>query len=1057
MLKLKKIFSCILAITTFMGGSNLMANAAETKNNDSSKTVYAHELDSQAYNGNDLGATYSKKSTTFKVWAPTASRVAVRLYTTGSPEEDGAQEISTKPMKKGSKGVWSLTVKGDQKNVYYTYLVTIDGVTKETADIYAKAAGVNGNRSMVVDLAETNPKDWDKDSHIFCEEPTDAVVWEVHVKDFSSGEVSGVSAKYRGKYLAFTESGTTLGGKGDIPTCISYLKSLGVTHVQLLPVYDYATVDEADTKSEQFNWGYDPKNYNVPEGSYSTDPFNGAVRINEFKRMIQALHNEGIGVIMDVVYNHTYKAEGSWFENTVPGYYYRLKSDGSYSDGSGCGNETASEHLMYRKYMIDSILYWTNEYHIDGFRFDLMGVHDVKTMNEIRKALDTRVNNGKKIIMYGEPWTGGELSTKETTAIKDNVKQLDNRIGAFNDTFRDAVKGHVFNALEKGFVQDGSSKGNLVGGITANTIQNQSFNQPSQAVTYLSAHDNYTLYDKLVLSVKNDMSYDKRDENLVGMNKLAAAIMLTSQGISFMQAGEEFARTKFGDGNSYVSSENINQLNWNNLVTYADLDSYYAGLIEIRKNFKPFRDPTTKSAEQIKFSTTGNGVIAYTLENTLTSGKEWSYVAVAFNSTDKDSKVTLQANDGKKLPSEWVIVADKTAAGLEKLGTVSGSEITVPAHSALILADKQSFESLGLTSYRCSVRVEYRDKDSDELLNAHTITGMEGMKYTTNGDESLSVDYDLENISGNENGKYTQKAQKVTYYYKKFTGNIYNLTVNFLKEGSDLLGSGDSEVASSITERIREGSSYTASIRDIDDMEVDLSMFPTNAVGKILDSDVTVNYYYKAKEKSDLTIHYQNSNGYSKVGAYVYEKSEDGKNKEYTGKAPGKEMTPDKELGDGWYVLTVKDIGSLSDINVKFTDMGKQTDSGSNTDGYPVSGECWVKDGAVSYTGEVNTIYVQSNGKVLKTESVTGKVGSEYKTAEENFEGLTMLAKTSNTSGKYTSTPIYVIYSYGEPAITEKSVMPVIIILCSSALVMFIAAAVTALAYQKRKKRMVNV
>lgn len=1032
-----------------------MGNAAETKSTSSSKTSYAHELDAKAYDGNDLGATYSKKATIFKVWAPTASRVAVRLYTTGSSEEKDAQEITTKTMKKNDKGVWSIVLEGDHKNEFYTYLVTVDGVTKETADIYAKAAGVNGNRSMVVDLDETDPVNWDRDRHVLCDDPTDAVVWEVHIKDFSSGEVSGISAKHKGKYLAFTETGTTLNGEGKIPTCIDYLKSLGVTHVQLMPVYDYATVDERDTESDQFNWGYDPKNYNVPEGSYSTDPYKGSVRINEFKQMIQALHNANIGVIMDVVYNHTYTAEGSWFENTVPGYYYRLKSDGSYSDGSGCGNETASDHLMYRKYMIDSILYWTNEYHIDGFRFDLMGVHDITTMNEIRKALDTKVEDGKKIIMYGEPWTGGNISTKETTAVKENMKQLDDRIGAFNDTFRDAVKGHVFNAVEKGFVQNGSGKGNLLGSITANTIQSTSFKQPSQAVTYISAHDNYTLYDKLVMSTKNDMSYDQRDEDLVYMNKLAAAITLTSQGISFMQAGEEFARTKYGDGNSYISSAKINQINWNNLVKYGDLNSYYAGLIEIRKNFKPFRDATTDSAKLVKYSDTDDGVIAYTLENVLTMGKEWSHVAVVFNSTNKEVKVKLKANDGKKLPQDWVIVADKVSAGLRNLGTVSGNEITVPAKSAMILADKESFEKLALHTERCSVKVEYKDAESNELIDVRMLTGIEGKSYHAEPEAALETDYDMDRVDGEAEGIFTRADKTVTYYYKKFRGQIYRLTVNFLKEGSDLLGSGDTEVAESITERVRDGAQYTASIRDVEGMVVDLGMFPTNAVGYISGNDVTVNYYYKPKEKCDLVLHYYNAGGFEKVGAYVYTPSEEEEVSEYTEKMPGTEMNADKELGEGWYTLTVKDIGNLSDLYVKFTDMDKKVDSGSNSVGFKVKEQSWIKNGAVSYAGTVNVIHVQSNGKVLKTQQITGQAGTEYATAEISVEGLTVTAKTSNTNGKYTNAPIYVIYSYGDPPITEKPIMPIILGLCISGAAMLIAAGVAVVSYRKRKRRLI--
>ena len=641
---------------------------------------YYHILDEQAYLGDDLGAVYSKEKTVFKVWSPSASAVELKIYASG----DSSVCTSSHSMTKLEKGVWSITLDGDWKNTYYTYLVTVGGVARETADIYAKAAGVNGNKSMVVDLESTNPSGWKNDKHIFCNAPTDAIVWEIHVRDFSISKVSGVSKKNKGKFLAFTESGTTLDNKGKVATCLDYLKKFGVTHVQILPMYDYATVNEANENTNEFNWGYDPKNYNVPEGSYSTNAFDGNVRIKELKQMIMALHNAGIGVIMDVVYNHMYAAKGSWFDNTVPDYYFRLDEKGKLSDGSGCGNETASEHLMYRKFMTDSMLYWIKEYHVDGFRFDLMGVHDVDTINGIRKAIDENIENGEKIIMYGEPWTGGKLGTDIDTCVKKNIHKLNERVGAFNDSFRDAVKGHVFNALEKGFIQSGEYVEQLKDGITANCLSKKStFNQPSQAVTYTSAHDNYTLYDKLVLSVKNDTSYAERDEKLVAMNKLAAALTLTSQGIVFMQAGEEFARTKLGDENSYVSSDEINQIDWNNLVKYADLAQYYAGLIKIRKHFAPFREPTKKSAELIQFSDTKSGIVAYTLENTVTPEKEWKSVAVIANANDTEQTVELIAKNTK-----WKVIADGKKAGLETLGIVSGNSVTVPPLSAMILVQK---------------------------------------------------------------------------------------------------------------------------------------------------------------------------------------------------------------------------------------------------------------------------------------------------------------------------------------------------------------------------------
>ena len=821
-----------------------MANAAKNDRTTPQTVTFSHELDAQAYSGNDLGAVYSPAFTTFKVWAPTASRVAVKLYSTGSPEETGASVLSTTPMVKEDKGVWSLKLIGDYQNTYYTYQVTVNGVTRETADIYAKAAGVNGNRSMVADLAKTDPDGWNKDEHILYDDATDAIVWEVHIKDFSSSEVSGVSLKHRGKYLAFTEQGTTLDGKQGYSTCIDYLKKLGVTHVQLLPVYDYATIDESKTDSDEFNWGYDPKNYNVPEGSYSTNPFDGNVRIREFKEMVMALHDAGIGVIMDVVFNHTFTAEGGWFEMTVPGYYYRMRPDGTFSDGSGCGNETASDHLMYRKYMVDSILYWTNEYHIDGFRFDLMGVHDVDTMNTIRQALDTQVKDGKKIILYGEPWTGGDLSTTAVTANKNNIQKLNSRVGAFNDDFRDAVKGHVFNALEQGFVQNGGSRNNLKAGIGANTVTNVWANEPTQVVSYISAHDNFTLYDKLVLSVKNDLSYSQRDETLVEMNKLAAALVLTSQGISFMQAGEEFARTKQGDENSYVSSVKINQLDWNRVREYADLVSYYQGLISVRKHFKPFHDGKTTSAKLMQFAEAPEGVVAYTLENTLTADKEWKTAAVIFNGSKEEKTVTLSGTEGKKLPDNWSVIVNKSEAGLRELAVLSGSTVTIPPCSAMVMVDKESFDRLNVTSEDCVVRVEYKDEASGEILAQRSYKGEEGSPFETAENNALHLAYDLKKVEGNTTGVFTKDVQTVTYCYQKFSGAIITMTVNFLKQGDPAFGIDDTELAPSLTLQLREGDSYTAPLKTIDGMMPDLERFPVNAVGKAGTQPININYYY---------------------------------------------------------------------------------------------------------------------------------------------------------------------------------------------------------------------
>ncbi len=1050
MLKFKHIVSCILAAAMLIGGNAMSTQAVENKKQE---VKYAHKLDAQAYDGDDLGATYTESATTFKVWAPTAKRMAVKLYATGSPDEEGSKDISTTSMTKGENGVWTAKVKGDHKNQYYTYLVTINGVTVETTDVYSKGVGVNGNRSMIVDLPSTNPEGWDEDQHILYDDPTDAVVWEVHVRDFSISSVSGVSDEHKGKYLAFAEKGTTLDGKGQVSTCVDYLKKLGVTHVQLMPVYDFATVDESNPDSEEYNWGYDPKNYNVPEGSYSTNPYDGSVRINEFKQMVKALHDAGIGVIMDVVYNHTYSAKGSCFENTVPGYYFRLKDDGSLSDGSGCGNETASDHLMYRKYMIDSVLYWANEYHIDGFRFDLMGVHDVETMNAIRKALDTQVKDGKKLIMYGEPWTGGATSTDAKTAVKDNIKQLDNRIGAFNDNFRDAVKGHVFNAQEGGYVQKGTGAG-----AVRSAIEGASWmNQPSQSVTYISAHDNYTLYDKLVMSTKNDGSFDTRDENLVKMNKLAAAITLTSQGITFMQAGEDFARTKYGDENSYISPDSVNMLDWNCLTKYADLSGYYQGLIEIRRNFKPFRDATRTSADKLAFSDTKEeGVIAYTLENSLTADKEWAYAAVCFNATGSEKQVTLKQSGSKALPAKWEMIADGNQAGLKGLGTVDGNTVTIAPNSALIMVDKASFDKLKKQSTVCSVQIQYKDDTEGTILETQVLKGTKGEGFQAVRSADFDIDYDYVSTEGNESGKFTEKEQTITYHYTKYTGKIYNLTVNYLRKGDADFNTGDSELAKAVVTRVREGDQYMAQVRMIDGMKIDMNQFPANAVG-FASGDIKVDYYYVQEPVTDLVIHYYNDQNWEKVCAYVYTENDD-KKEEYNGKQPGKEMKADGSLGEGWYTLTLQGKGSAEGIKAVFSDgSDKNTDDAE----YTVRKEVWIQNGSVKLNGEVNVIYLDYSGKILDSQVVSGKEGTAYTTEQKVFDGCEFYNSTSNTSGKISRTPSYVFYTYkesGEPdpqpeQDDNSGTIKVVAIILGASVLTFLAAGIVGTIYNKRKKR----
>lgn len=602
------------------------------------------------YAGNDLGAVYEKEKTTFKVWAPTAEKVMLHLYTAGSTGEAGEKELLQVEMKKREQGIYEKQVKGDLHGVYYTFSVTVDGETRETGDIYAKAAGVNGKRSMVVDLEKTNPKGWEEDTHVF--HPLGKTwVWEVHIGDFSNDPASGVREEYRGKYLAFTEN-TTLNQDGVHPTCVNYLKELGITHVHLLPSFDYGSVDES--KCDTFNWGYDPVNYNVPEGSYATDAFHGEVRIREFKEMVAALHKAGISVVMDVVYNHTHSLD-SFFNATVPYYYYRTWEDGTYSDGSACGNDTASDRAMFRKYMMDSVLHWVQEYHVDGFRFDLMGLHDTQTMDEIRKALN-ELEDGEQIFLYGEPWSAGPSALKESEsfATKEAMKKLAEGIAVFNDDTRDAVKGPYDKLEVPGFVN--GKKGleeKIKRGIQGLFDEKEKVQpvSPAQLLNYVSAHDNSTLWDKLVDSVKKDQDYETRHEDLLAMNKLAAAIVQFSAGIPFMQAGEEAGRTKQGEDNSYNLSKELNRLDWNRMYKFQDLISYYKGLHEVRNQFSGFYDLSEKArTRQHFYENLPEGIIAYEMEG-IRGTDQWEKVVVIFHASQEPTEFVLGNTGYKRIVS----------------------------------------------------------------------------------------------------------------------------------------------------------------------------------------------------------------------------------------------------------------------------------------------------------------------------------------------------------------------------------------------------------------------
>ena len=621
-----------------------------------------------------LGPDYAPGGTCLRLWAPTAEAVTVTLYHKG----DGGAVLGTEPLVRGAHGVWSIWLPGEQHGRYYTFAVTVNGITRETGDPYARAAGVNGVRSMIVDLARTAPSGWERDMRPTIP-PAQRAVWEVSVRDFSQDAASGVRPAWRGKYMAFTQQGTTLHGDGIHPTCLNYLKRLGVKYVQLMPIFDFGSVDEAKPLLRQYNWGYDPTNFNVPEGSYSTDPTRGEVRIRECREMIAALHAAGIGVVMDVVYNHTYRTENP-LNNTVPYYFFRQNADGSFSNGSGCGNEFASERPMARRYLIDSILYWAKEYHIDGFRFDLMGLYDAESINAVRAALDA-LPGGRDILLYGEPWQGGASQLHRYEANKANLAMLNERVGIFCDDTRDAIKGGCFDAREPGYVEGKPGSFWDIGAAVAAWCRSDRLppHAPSQIVSYVSAHDNFTLWDKLLCVRYEKPEFTARDSVALAQNRLAAGIYLTSFGLPFMQAGEEFARTKKGVGNSYRSSPTLNRLDWNRAEQYHALVDYYRGLLALRAAFPRLGSTDRRAPEALQFFALEQPLVGWTLPAVWGDGAAWSALCVFYNPTDTTRTVPLPAG-------QWKLLSDGTSSSLWRgASRVFTNKAPLAPYSATIL------------------------------------------------------------------------------------------------------------------------------------------------------------------------------------------------------------------------------------------------------------------------------------------------------------------------------------------------------------------------------------
>ena len=1011
-MKFKKTLALALSALMLMS-SAVVATSAATDDSEAvgaySNQTFLETEANNAYNEQNLGATYSAASTTFKMWSPKASSVKVKLYKTGSDKESGAGKIGEYAMTKNSTtGVWSYTLSGDHKNQYYTYLVTVNGTTNETQDIYSKAVGVNGKRSMIVDLDSTDPDGWSTDKHVLLNSAQEAVVWEVHVRDFSIAENSGVSEDNKGGYLAFTEGGTKLNGAANgISTCVDYLVEQGINCVQLQPVYDFGSVDEeAGASSTNRNWGYDPVNYNVPEGSYSTNAFDGNVRIKEFKQMVQALHDRGISVVMDVVYNHTFD-KNSCFTKSVPGYYYRMKSADVYSNGSGCGNETASDKKMFRKYMIESCRYWVDEYHIDGFRYDLMGLHDVDTMNQIRNNLD---QVSSKILMYGEPWAaewnGSECGLCPKSSTSGRITQLNSRVGMFNDKYRDAIKGDTDGAV-KGFVQGNTSANTakIVSGVKGKNFSAQS---PAQTIAYADAHDNLILWDKILKS-NGSSSYTAINESTTEKYRAQVrevmTLLMTSQGIPFMTAGSEFGRTKKGNANSYNANDSINQIDWSRVSSFSNLAQYYKGLLQIRKNYAPlkgagFATPTFQSDK--------DDVVAYTYSNS-TSG-QWGKLCVLVNGSDKNSwPINLNG-------SGWTIVAKDKQAGLTSLGTVSGSSYTIPARSSAILVESSTFNRLNVTEKFGTLTVNHVD-DKGNVLKTSTSKYRAGNTYRALPDTTLLFDYNLKSTEGATTGTVAADTNyTVTFTYSNSGIVSGYVTVNYV----DSTGTA---IKDSSKQKLRAGDTYDVPVPAIQGYELDTDSFPANIKGTFTGEPVNITFKFKKLSPSTTKVHYYKTySNWSDVRLYAY--TEDGTkvNGEWTA-APV--MTSE---GNNWYVGTAKAPAAYVMFHpTTAPSSGADQEPGQNEQGYFAAGEVWIEGGTVTFNSKMIVSHIDlKTGQKIAEDVVTEQTKTKSTTAYTTtpLSGRTDVITPANASGNYQPGTFNVVYLYGDPDTPLPTVEP---------------------------------
>ena len=1037
-MKLRKLFSlllCVMMIASMASVCIVNTSAAETNTADTSAKQGSYynvdylEAEAKAYldtqedmSETDLGATYTPSKTTWRVWSPTATKVQLKLYTTGSDMESGAKLIGKYDMTKDAKThVWSYALTGDQKNVYYTYLITNPNGTQETFDIYAKAAGVNGERSMVVDLDSTDPDGWDKDQHVFPENMTDEALWEVHIADLTANDNSGVDKNYQGKFLGFSEGGLTYNGKS---VGIDYLVEQGIRAVHIQCPFDFASGDETNPLS--YNWGYDPKNYNLPEGMYSTNPYDGNVRINEFKQLIQALHDRGISVIMGVVYNHTYVTEQSAFSYTVPGYYYRMSSGTFYINGTGCGNTLASDKAMFRSYMLNSLKYWVEEYHIDGFRFDLMACHDIETMNMIRDMFNGMLDGeGEKIIMYGEPWTGGGSSglDKANEAATSNFGKLSANIAGFSDQIRNTIQSVFAGSGGIGGAKDGI-KGGTMG------------KYPNQSINYFDCHDGVTWWDRIV-----GKDFDSTSEANTAKLRTSFTFLLTAKGIPFTLAGTEFARTKEGLGDTYNRGD-INAFDWERIETYATEVAYAKGMREIRSAFSPFREDTSRTAPEYLTTSSATDVLAFTYNNT--KAGEWSKAVVVLNNKGNAGTVTLPAGT-------WTIVADGEKAGLVSLGTVTGT-YNVGAYGSAVLV--QGTTTSKTAEYETITVNHYV---GDELLKTAEVKYEVGTTWRATPDAYTIFDHEVTKIDNNAGTKdgncvygTVEKGQDVVvnFYYKQVTTSGY-LTVKYVDE------SGKS-ISSDVTYRLKDNTEYNVPFENIAGFELVSAKYPTNFKG-VFDAEnpAVIEFVYKQIASDKITVYYYDALGAGNglnLRMYAYTEQMDESTGDVEKPLGGwnvknqnmKKVTDISELPEGeelgnWYKYVIDDSTvQMKDENgnprkfasckVMFLLSNNSKQEPLNGEaGYDASGTIYVKNKIVTFNSKIITSHIDGE----TGEKLADDVVKEYNNVTSNevyltspINSLGTAVAPTNASGNLKAGTTCVVYMYGgEPPVTGGALL----------------------------------